>query len=45
MAEPDHLFIQRYTKLVILLKGIMINNAVLDKKEFEKSIRTLSGSG
>ena len=45
MSAPDHLFINRQTKRVILLKAIMIDNCVLDKREFEKSIRTLLGSG
>jgi hypothetical protein len=45
MPRPDHLFITRQTKRVILLKGIMIDNGVLDKQEFEKSIRTLLGNG
>ena len=45
MSAPDHLFINRQTKRVILLKAIMIDNGILDKEEFEKSIRTLFGSG
>jgi len=45
MTGPEHLFIHRQTKRVVLLKGIMIDNGVLDKEEFEKSIRMLLGNG
>jgi hypothetical protein len=45
MTGPDHLFINRQTKRVVLLKAIMIDNGVLDKKEFENSFRMLLGNG
>jgi hypothetical protein len=45
MLGPDHLFIFPKTKRVCLLRGILIENGVLDEKEFEMSIRTLLGNG
>jgi hypothetical protein len=44
-SAPDHLFINRKTKRVVLHKAIMIDNGVLDKRELEMSIRTLLGNG
>jgi hypothetical protein len=42
---PYHLFFHRETKRVVLHQGIMIENSVLDKKEFDTSIRYLFVNG
>ena len=44
-AEIDHLYIHPESKRVWLTKGIFIDNAVLDKREFENAIRTILGNG
>jgi hypothetical protein len=38
---PEYFFINRETKNLFLLKGVMIDNGVLDKKEFEMAVHTL----
>ena len=45
MSGPDHWYINQQTKRVVLLRGIMVDNGVLDKKEFEIAVRTLLGTG
>lgn len=45
MTGAEHFFITNQSNRVILLKGVMIDNGALDKKEFEKALRTMFGSG
>jgi hypothetical protein len=44
-SVPDHFFIHRETKHLILLKGIMIDSGVLDKREFEMAVHMLLING
>jgi len=44
MVKQGHLYIYPQTNRVHIIKGIIIDNGGLDKKEFEMSIRTLLGN-
>ena len=44
-AVIDHLVMESTTKTVILTKGVIIDEGLLDKKEFETAVRTILGNG